>query len=284
MNLRRFLVAIDNRFLAPVLVTWFLLIGHLSFGILESYPRTALAIASAIGTEMLLGRIVRGRWPNPASAYITGISVGMLVRSPEIWPFVMGSVLSVLSKYVLRAWGRHLWNPSNFGLSALALLAPSTVTILSIQWGNQVWPMLEIWTLGGIILWRLRRLHLSATYVAAFLVFAVVRSAVTGVTWLAAVAPITGPMYQLFIFFMVTDPPTTVRRRWAQLLVVVVVAAVEMLLRLQGVVYAPIYALFLVGPPAFAFELWWDARHGLNPASSGQPRVVREAHPVAVRA
>jgi hypothetical protein len=76
------------------------------------------------------------------------------------------------------------------------------------------------------------------------------------------VAPITGPMYQLFIFFMITDPRTTVRRRWGQYVVVILVAVVEMALRLADAIYAPLYALFLVGPPALLFELWWDSRAG----------------------
>ncbi len=257
--IRRFLVAVDNRYLAPVLVTFVLLVGHLSFGILESYTRTALAILSAVITEVVLGRLIYRRWPHLASAYITGISVGMLVRTPVVWPFVLGSVLSIASKYVLRVRERHLWNPSNFGLCALLVLAPATVTVLSIQWGNQVWPLIEIWVLGGIILWRLRRLHLCAAYVASFLLLAGVRSAITGVPWLATVAPITGPMYQLFIFFMITDPRTTVRRRSAQYLVVVAIAIVETVLRLRDVVYAPLYALFAVGPPALLIELWWDS-------------------------
>jgi enediyne biosynthesis protein E5 len=249
-----------NRYLAPVLVTFVLLVGHLSFGILESYTRTALAIVTAIAAELVLGRAFYRRWPNLASAYITGISVGMLVRSPLTWPFVLCSLISITSKYVLRVKDRHLWNPSNFGLCVLLLLAPAAAAVLSIQWGNQVWPLIEIWVLGGIILWRLGRLHISAAYVAAFLVFSFVRSALTGVPWLAAVAPITGPMYQLFIFFMITDPRTTVRRPWAQYAVVVVVAFVEILLRFADVVYAPLYALFMVGPPALLAELWWDAR------------------------
>jgi Na+-translocating ferredoxin:NAD+ oxidoreductase RnfD subunit len=74
------------------------------------------------------------------------------------------------------------------------------------------------------------------------------------------VAPITGPMYQLFIFFMVTDPKTTVRPRWGQVVVVVTVAFVEMLLRLNEVIYAPFYALFLVGPSALMLEAWLDSR------------------------
>jgi hypothetical protein len=141
-------------------------------------------------------------------------------------------------------------------VSAVLVLAPQTVSLLSIQWGNVIWPMVVIWLLGSVIVWRVGRLHISATYVASYLLFSVARSAVTGTPWLAAVAPITGPMYQLFIFFMVTDPRTTVGPRWAQCVVVVIVAFVEMLLRLAEVVYAPFYALFLVGPAVLLVEMW----------------------------
>jgi Na+-translocating ferredoxin:NAD+ oxidoreductase RnfD subunit len=250
----------DNRFLGPILITGILVAAHLSFGILEGYSRTGIAIAVAIGAELILGRLTYGRFPHLASAYITGISVGILVRSPFLWPYVLASVISIVSKYVLRYKGQHLWNPSNFGVSAVLFLAPATVSLLSIQWGNTLWPMVVIWVLGAVIVWRVGRLHISATYVASFLLFSLVRSAVTGNPWLASVAPITGPMYQLFIFFMVTDPRTTVRSYRGQLIVVFVVAFVEMLLRLAEVVYAPFYALFLVGPASLLVESWLASR------------------------
>ncbi len=201
-----------------------------------------------------MGRLTYGRWPHPASAYITGISVGILVRSPFLWPYGLASLISIASKYVLRTKVRHLWNPSNFGVSAVLFLAPQTVSLLSIQWGNNIWPMAVIWLLGFAIVWRVGRLHISASYVAAFVAFAWVRSAITGTPWLGTVAPITGPMYQLFIFFMITDPKTTVGPRWGQVVAVIVVALVEMWLRLAEVIYAPFYALFLVGPAALLIE------------------------------
>jgi len=257
---RRRFFTIDNRLLPPLLITSILLTAHLSFGILESYERTALAIATAIGAEFVMGRVTYGKWPHPASAYITGISVGILVRSPFLWPYFLCSLISIATKYVLRLNGRHLWNPSNFGVSALLFLAPETVTLLSIQWGNAVAPMAVIWLLGFAIVWRVGRLHISATYVASFLMFSFVRTMITGTPWLANVAPITGPMYQLFIFFMVTDPKTTVRSRRGQCVVVFLVALVEMLLRLAEVIYAPFYALFLVGPLALLCEDMIDSR------------------------
>jgi Na+-translocating ferredoxin:NAD+ oxidoreductase RnfD subunit len=259
---RSWIQAIDNRWLPPILITCILISAHFTFGILEAYEHTAAAIAVALGAELAFGRITYGKWLHPASAYITGISVGILVRSPFLWPYVLAALISILTKYVLRLNGRHLWNPSNFGVSAVLFLAPETVSLLSIQWGNNIWPMAVIWLLGFVIVWRVGKLHVSASYVAAFVVFGLVRAAITGNPWLATIAPITGPMYQLFIFFMVTDPKVAVRSNRGQVVVVIAVAFVEMLLRLNEVIYAPFYALFLVGPAALLIEMALDRRRG----------------------
>ena len=161
-GLKRFF-SLENRYLAPIFITCILLAGHLSFGILESYKKTLLAIVVAIATEMVLGQIFYHKWLHPASAYISGISVGILVRSPAYWPYALCSAISIMSKYVLRIKGRHIWNPSNFGISVLLFLAPETVASLSIQWGNYLLPMIVIWCLGAVIVWRVRRFHITAT-------------------------------------------------------------------------------------------------------------------------
>jgi hypothetical protein len=46
-----------------------------------------------------------------------------------------------------------------------------------------------------------------------------------------------------------------------QCVVAFCVALVEFFLRLDQVVYAPIFALFFVGPAANLIEIWWDSRH-----------------------
>src|ERR671912_2819951 len=86
---------IDNRFLPPLLITSILLTAHLSFGILEGWERTAVAIVTAIGAELVMGRLTHGVWPHPASAYISGISAGILVRSPLVWPYFLTSLISI---------------------------------------------------------------------------------------------------------------------------------------------------------------------------------------------
>lgn len=251
---------LDSRYVPPLFITLILLVGHLSYGILESYQKTLVAIITAIAAELILGRIFFHKWLHPASAYISGISVGILVRSPAFWPYALCAAISIMSKYVLRVKNRHIWNPSNFGISVLLFLAPEAVATLSIQWGNYVLPMMVIWALGSIIVTRHRRFHITATYVLSFIGFAFLRSWITGSPWQAEISPLTGPMYQLFIFFMITDPKTTVRSVKGQCVVVFLVALVEMILRLQQVVYAPFYALFIVGPAAMLLEIWMDTR------------------------
>jgi Na+-translocating ferredoxin:NAD+ oxidoreductase RnfD subunit len=243
-----------------MLITCILAVGQLTFGILESYSRTVLAILTAIAAELVLAPLFRGQSPHVASAYISGISVGILVRSPAFWPYMLCSMISITSKYVLRVKDRHLWNPSNFGLCVMLFLAADTVAGLSIQWGNYLAPMLVVWILGAIIIWQLHRFHICATYVASFLLFAGVRSWITGHPFLAEVAPITGPMYQLFIFFMITDPKTTVQTTWGQCVVAFLVAFAEMVLRLNESVHAPYYALFLIGPAANLIDIGWYAQ------------------------
>jgi Na+-translocating ferredoxin:NAD+ oxidoreductase RnfD subunit len=142
----------------------------------------------------------------------------------------------------------------------MLLLAPEVVATLSVQWGNTIWPMLIVWSLGALITWRVNRFHITATYVLSFVVFAALRGLITGHGFLAEVAPITGPMYQLFIFFMITDPKTTVKQKWAQCGVAFLVAAMEMVLRLMENIHAPYYALTIVGPLALATEIWLTSR------------------------
>jgi hypothetical protein len=93
--------------------------------------------------------------------------------------------------------------------------------------------------------------------------------------FLAEVAPITGPMYQLYIFFMITDPKTTVHARWAQTLVAFCIAAVECVFRIAGNVHAPYFALFIVGPIANLIEIAWlskrEAARKIAPPEAAVP-------------
>ncbi len=261
----RIIRGIPFRYVPPVFITIILLTGHFTFGILESYQAILLTVGCAIAAELVLSLLILGKWKPIASAYISGISVSILIRSIWLWPFAVVAVISIMSKYLLRYKGRHLWNPSNFGISWFLFFAPSTVAGLSIQWGNQLLPMVVIWCLGLFIAVRARRLHITLTYVAGFILFSYLRSLIEGTGFFTEVAPLTGPMYQLFVFFMITDPATTVSSRKGRILVAFLVALLEFVLRLNHMIYAPFYSLFIVGPIAMYIDLRMQARTKASP-------------------
>lgn len=271
-------ITVPKQYFAPLLITGILLAAHISFGILDSYQKLLTAILVAIATEMVLHRVVTGKFRNLSSAYVSGISAGILVRSPFFWPFALCAAISIASKYVLRYKGRHIWNPTNFGVVAIILLASDSAAILSIQWGNNMWAMLIIWIIGLVSLWKINRLNITLTYILSFIAFAWVRSIYTGDAFLAEVAPLTGPMYQLFALFMMTDPKTTVKSRTGQNVVAFSIALLEMFLRLNEAVYAPFYALFIIGPIALIIEDQINQRELDEPETFVEPRKENVKH------
>lgn len=258
----------DPRYPVSFLITLILVLGEARYGILGGYDRLAISLGVCTATELTLSRLMRGGFANVQSAYITGISLALLTkpRADLLWPFALGGFLAIASKYVMQYRGGHLWNPSNFAISLLVVAAPGSVAILSHQWGNELATNAVIWAFGLLIVSRVRMLHVTLTYVASFIALAGLRTLLVGGPFLAEIAPITGPMYQLFIFFMVTDPKTTVSTVRGRMIVAAAVALLEAAIRLAGdhhvAVLAPLYpappilALAIVGPLAKAWDVY----------------------------
>ncbi len=204
------LASLDPRYPVSFLITLILVVGEARYGILGGYDRLVAALGVSTATELVLSRWLRGRVANVQSAYITGISLALLIKPPAhlLWPFALGGFLAIASKYVLQFRGRH----------------------------------------------------------PCFVALAGMRSMITGGPLLAEIAPLTGPMYQLFVFFMITDPKTTVRSVRGRIVVAAAVALVEAGIRLAGDLHVgalaslypapPILALAIVGPLAKAIDLY----------------------------
>jgi hypothetical protein len=259
---------LDPRYLIALLITLVLVAAQLRYHMLGSYDRLLLALGVCVATEVVLSAFDRGRVTNLLSAYISGISLTLLVKPQggALWPFALGGFLAISSKYVLRYRDNHLWNPTNFAVTALLLLAPDRVSVLSHQFGNEVITNMVIWVFGLIIAARVGVLHITLTYVASFLLLSSLRAGVLGLPVLPEIAPITGPMYQLFIFFMITDPRTIVRGRGPQVMVAVLVAVMEMLIRFASDQGWPLPVAFNAAPAFLALATvgpiakWMDLR------------------------
>jgi len=259
---------IDPRYLIAFLITLVLLAAQLRYHMFGGYERLALALVACLATEAALSWFDRGKVVNLLSAYISGISLTLLLKPQggALWPFALGGFIAIASKYVLRYRDNHLWNPTNFAVAALLLAAPDRISVLSHQFGNDITTNLVIWIFGLIIAARVGVLHITLTYVVSFLLLNTGRAMALGQGVLPEIAPITGPMYQLFIFFMITDPRTVVRGRQRQIVVVILIALMETLIRFAsdsgyplptGFSAAPAFvALATVGPVA----KWLDLR------------------------
>jgi Na+-translocating ferredoxin:NAD+ oxidoreductase RnfD subunit len=259
----------DPRYLIAFLITLVLVLGESRYKILGGPERLALALSVCLATEAALSWFIRGRVVNLQSAYISGISLSLLTKPQGglLWPFALGGFLAIASKYVLQSRGNHLWNPTNFAISLLLLAAPNRVSILSHQWGNDLVTNAVIWTFGLAIAYRVKVLHITLTYVASFLILAAARSAVVGGALVPEIAPLTGPMYQLFIFFMITDPRTVVGGRRGQIVVAVIIALTETVIRIAADAHLPLPTGFAAAPAILSLAIvgpiakWLDLRH-----------------------
>jgi len=171
----------------------------------------------------------------PASALLTGNGVAFVLRVPGTehgdwwsmngwWIFAGTAAVGLLSKYVITFRGRHVFNPSNFGLVlCFVLLGPERADPLAFWWGPMsVWLALALVLIVGGGLAILSRLHLTGIAVGFWLTFAagVAVLAATGHEMTAAwhLGPIAGldlwwllvtsPEVLVFLFFMITDPRT----------------------------------------------------------------------------
>lgn len=248
---------IDPRYLIAGLITLVLVVAQLRYHVVGGYSRLALALLTCTVTEALLSWFMRGKVVNLQSAYISGISLTLLLKpqGAALWPFVLGGFLAIASKYVLRYRDNHVWNPTNFAITALLLAAPNRVSVLSHQWGNDVATNLVIWIFGLVIAARVRVLHITLTYVLSFLALNSLRAALLHQPVLPEIAPITGPMYQLFVFFMITDPRTIVRERRWQIVVAVLIALLETAIRFASDQGWPLPTAFNVGPAFLALAI-----------------------------
>ncbi len=221
--------------LAGVIITLQVL-GQVAFDFRVSIAQILISILTCAVLEVAITfrqqRVIM--WP--ASAMLTGNGVAFILRVPGTehgdwwsmhgwWIYAGTAAVSLLSKYLIRFRGRHVFNPSNFGLVLCFLLLGSTrAEPLDFWWGPMtIWLALALALIvaGGFAI--LRRLHLLGVAISFWLVFA------AGIAVLAAtehamtarwhLGPITeselwrilvfSPEILVFLFFMITDPKTS---------------------------------------------------------------------------
>ena len=123
-------------------------LGQAGLGFRVSIAQILVSLATCAALEMAV-TLVRDRtvaWP--ASALLTGNGVAVILRVPGTshgdwwslrgwWIYCATAAIALLSKYVIRSRGRHIFNPSNFGLViCFWVLGSAGVEPLDFWWGR----------------------------------------------------------------------------------------------------------------------------------------------------
>ncbi len=223
--------------LAAVIITLQVL-GQVEFHFRVSIAQILLSVVTCALLEVAITLRMQRALIWPASAMLTGNGVAFILRVPGTahgdwwslkgwWIFVGTAAVSLLSKYVIRLRGGHVFNPSNLGLVVCFLaLGRGRAEPLDFWWGGMS-PWLgiafAIIVSGGLaILSRLRLLRIAVYFWLSFAVgIGVLAAGGHAMTARWHLGPIVGwnfwwvllssPEVLVFLFFMLTDPKTTPR-------------------------------------------------------------------------
>jgi Na+-translocating ferredoxin:NAD+ oxidoreductase RnfD subunit len=241
---------------AAVIITIHVL-GQIGLGFWVSVPQILAAILASAILEIVITFRQSKALVWPASAMLTGSGVALILRvvgtqpgdhwtfdSVGLYAIVAGA--SLLSKYVIRYRGSHVFNPSNIGLVVtFVVLGSSRVEPLDFWWAPlNVWMVLAyiVIIVGGLLITRrLRLLALAAVFWIALAGGIGVLSTtghcivtrwsfapVCGVDYWRTI--VTSPELLIFLFFMITDPKTVPSSRVGRVLFAALTAVASTLL------------------------------------------------------
>lgn len=220
--------------LAAVIISVHVL-GQTALGFRVSVPQILAAILTCALIEVVWVFAKSKQIVWPASAMLTGSGVALILRlvgmergdhwSWQGWHlFALIAGLSLVSKYVIRYRGSHLFNPSNLGLVVAFLVLGSNVIEPLDFWWAQLNPGMVaaylIILIGGLLITaRLKLLAMAATFwlsLAAGLAILTASGHCITAAW--SLRPVCGfdfwrvvmtsPELLIFLFFMITDPKT----------------------------------------------------------------------------
>ncbi len=182
----------------------------------------ATILASTLATQLACTRVWKLPRFDPKSALISGLSLCLLLRTNSLPVASAVAIITIASKFVLRWDGKHLFNPTNFGL--VVILCTGSGWVSAGQWGRETFFVLMVAFLGGLVVNRATRGDVTYTFLGIYSALLFGRA-----LWLGD--PLSIPLHQLqngallvFAFLMISDPKTTPHSRRGRILFSTVVA------------------------------------------------------------
>lgn len=226
--------AYDPRYFQVFFQLIFLVYGLFYLGWTAEWGHYLLFIGGAVLFNYLAEAFRQGRWPGwnsrhswGLSALVSAMSLCLLLKTGHWYTSLLAAFLTVASKYFFRVRGKHIFNPSAFGIVA-TLMITRDAWLSPAQWGSSVVLFFFILTLGTIVVTRVQKLDTSLTFLLTFIFL----------TWWRQVYVLGWPMdffmhsittgsLLLFAFFMISDPRTSPNHPMARVLWASLIAAVS---------------------------------------------------------
>jgi len=185
--------------------------------------RAAVLLTSALLTQYACTRL----WNLPAfdarSALISGLSLCLLLRTNSVGLAIATAVITIASKFVIRFNGKHLFNPTNFGIVAMMALS-GQVWVSPGQWGNLAVFAFLMACLGGLVVNRAARSDVTYAFIVSYMALVFGRSVWLGEPMSIPIHRLENGALLLFTFFMISDPRTTPNSRAGRILFAAIVA------------------------------------------------------------
>lgn len=183
------------------------------------------------------------------SVLISSFGLSLLLKTNLLWVAMLAAVISILSKYIIRIKGKHIFNPSALGIT-ITVLFTGSAWISPGQWGSGAVMLFAVLSLGFIVTTRVQKLDVSLAFLGTFAVLLFARQIIyLGWPMDHFIQSVSTGSLLLFSFFMITDPRTTPNHYMARIVWSAAIAAVAFYLSafkfMNG---APIFVLVLAQP------------------------------------
>ncbi|HXV59735.1 MAG TPA: RnfABCDGE type electron transport complex subunit D [Vicinamibacteria bacterium] len=180
-------------------------------------------VLSTLATQCACARIVGLPRFDPKSALISALSLCLLLRTNSIAIAALVAILTIASKFVLRWRGRHVFNPTNFGIAA-AMVSTGSAWVSPGQWGSEAYFSFLLACLGGLVLYRAARSDVTYAFIGFYAAIVFGRALWLGDPMAIPLHQLENGAFLLFAFFMISDPKTTPDSRAGRILFALVVA------------------------------------------------------------
>lgn len=200
----------------------------LTFGVLRlqfdiTAPRIVLILVTAQLTQWVCSRAWSLPRFDPLSAMISSLSLCLLLRTNFHAVAVFATVITIASKFMIRYDGKHIFNPTNFGL-AISMLITGSAWVSPGQWGSQATLAFLFACLGSFVVFRSDRSDVTAAFAVFWSTLIIGRSWWVGEPMTIPIHRLESGAFLLFAFFMISDPKTTPNSRPGRILFAGIVA------------------------------------------------------------